>query len=207
MRLFFSLIVLLVLSNNSFSQDVSSSNNNSTANNASASNNKVDYERSFSLGAVTGLNISNVVGADVSNNSSRSGLHLGIYSEFDLKNKFGLRPEFHLISTKGTANGNFRTSYIDIPLLGTYQAGEKIKVLAGVQPSILLNATVADGRGNISGLIRSLDFGFIVGGWYQISDDWGVDARFAPGLSRVGASGQERTYNSNFQLSVGYRFL
>ncbi len=190
MRFLSTLILFLFFSITSFSQDKSSTS-----------------QSNFELGAIAGINISNIVGADVINNSSRGGFHLGAYGQLSLTEKFGFRPEFHLISTKGTSNGNFKTFYIDIPLLASYQAGEKFKLLAGVQPSILLSARVGDGRGNITSLIRTLDFGVIIGGWYQISNEWGVGARFVPGLSRVGASGQENTYNSNFQLSVGYRFL
>lgn len=188
MRFFISLILFLSFFATCFSQDKSTTSK-------------------FELGVIAGINISNVVGADVNNNSSRSGFHLGAYGEFSLNEKIGLRPEFHLISTKGTANGNFRTFYLDIPLLGTYQVAEKFKLLAGVQPSILYSARVSDGRGNITNFIRTLDLGVIIGGWYQISYEWGVGARFVPGLSRVGASGIERTFNSNFQLSVGYRFM
>ena len=188
MRFFLTLILFLSFSTTCFSQGKS-------------------ITSQFELGAIAGINISNVVGADVNNNSSRTGFHLGVYGEYKLNEKMGLRPEFHLISTKGTANGNFRTFYVDIPLLGTYQIAEKFKLLAGVQPSILYSARVGDGRGDITGLIRTLDLGFVVGGWYLISNEWGVGARFAPGLSRVGASGLERTFNSNFQLSVGYRFM
>lgn len=190
MRFFSTLILFLFISHTCFSQDEPTSN-----------------ESTFELGAIAGINISNVVGADVNNNSSRSGFHLGAYAQFELRDKLGFRPEFHLISTKGTGNGNFRTLYLDIPLLASYQAGEKIKLLAGVQPSLLLSARVGDGRGNITSFIRTLDLGLIIGGWYQISTEWGVGARFVPGLSRVGASGEQRTFNSNFQLSVGYRFF
>jgi len=190
MRFFKLFLLLQCLSFSCFSQDDSTTS-----------------KSTFGLGAIAGLNFSNVIGADVNNNSSRTGFHAGAYAQFEISDKFGFRPEFHIVSAKGTANGNFRTYYLDIPLLATYQAGEKFKLLAGVQPSILLNATVGDGRGDITSFIRTLDFGVILGGWYQINDEWGLGARFTPGLSRVGASGEERTYNSNFQLSVGYRFL
>jgi len=140
---------------------------------------------SFEVGAIAGINISNVVGVDVkrndpnaSKNASRGGFHLGAYAQLDIKDKFGFRPEFHLISTKGTADGNFRTTYLDIPLLASFQAGEKIKILAGFQPSFLYNAKVGDGRGNITRFIRSFDMSFIIGGWYQIDNEWGVGVRF-----------------------------
>lgn len=164
-------------------------------------------QENLSFGIIGGLNFSNVVGADViDNNTNRTGIHLGGYAEFPLENKFGLRGELHLISIKGTSSGNFRTIFIDIPLLASYKIADKFKLLAGLQPSILLSARVGDGRGNITNTIRTIDLGFIVGGWYDINNNWGVGARITPGLSRVGASGDERTFNFNFQLSVGYRF-
>lgn len=172
-----------------------------------AQNNLKIFEDTVELGGIGGINISNVVGADVSGNSSRIGVHLGAYGQVEMKNKFGLRPEIHLFSIKGTSSGGFRTFYVDAPVLGTYQLDEKIKLLAGIQPSILLNARVDDGRGNITSAIRTIDIGLVFGGWYQITKEWGLGVRYVPGLSRVGASGQERTFNSNIQLSIGYRFL
>lgn len=170
-------------------------------------NNLKIFENTVELGGIAGINISNIVGADVSGNSSRIGVHLGGYGQVEMKNKFGLRTEIHLLSIKGTSSGGFRTFYIDAPILGSYQVDEKIKLLAGIQPSILLNARVSDGRGNITSDIRTIDIGFVFGGWYQITKEWGLGVRYVPGLSRVGASGQERTFNSNIQLSIGYRFL
>ncbi len=168
---------------------------------------QVNPPPSFELGAIGGFNFSNVVGADVDNNGLRIGLHLGGYAQFDLQNKFGFRPELHIFSVKGTSSGGFRTIYMDFPLLATYELAENFKAMAGIQPSLLLNARVDDGRGKINDLIRTIDFGFVFGGWYQINEEWGAGARFVPGISRVGADGNERTFNFNFQLSVGYRFM
>ncbi len=168
---------------------------------------QVNPSPAFELGGIGGFNFTNIVGADVNNNGLRIGLHLGAYAQFDLQNRFGFRPELHVFSVKGTSSGGFRTIYMDFPLLATYELAEKFKAMAGIQPSLLLNARVDDGRGRINDLIRTIDLGFVFGGWYQIDEEWGVGARFVPGISRVGADGNERTFNFNFQLSVGYRFM
>ena len=160
----------------------------------------------FELGAIGGLGVSNVVGSDApSDNGLRLGIHLGGYAQFAIDDKFGFRPELDFISIKGTSSGSFKTYYFDLPLLGTYDLDDKFKVMAGVQPSILLNASVGDGRGNITNDIRTIDLGLIAGIWYQIDDKWGAGFRAVRGISKVGADGRERTFNANCQISIGYR--
>lgn len=159
------------------------------------------------LGVIGGFGFSNVTGSDVSGNGVRLGIHLGGYAQFPIENKFGFRPELHVISIKGTSSGGFKTYYFDLPLLGTYDLDDSFTLIAGFQPSILINATVDDGRGNINKDIRTIDVGFVLGAWYQIDDTWGIGARITPGILRVGADGNENTHNFNFQLSVGYRFM
>lgn len=162
----------------------------------------------FELGAIGGISLSNVVGRDASNdNGIRLGIHLGGYAQFPIQDKFGFRPELHVISVKGTSSGDFKTYYFDMPLLGTYDLDDRFKVMAGIQPSILINASVGDGRGNITNAIRTINLGLVAGLWYQIDDQWGAGIRATRDLSRVGASGDEQTYNVNYQLSVGYRFM
>ena len=161
----------------------------------------------FELGIVGGLSFSNVVGADASNNNSiRLGVHLGGYAQFPIEKRFGFRPELHVISIKGTSSGNFRTFYFDAPLLGTYDLDDRFKLMAGVQPSLLINARVG-GRGNISNDIRTVDLALLTGLWYQINKQWGAGFRVSRGVSRIGANGDQRTFNVNYQLSIGYRFL
>lgn len=162
----------------------------------------------FELGAIGGISLSNIVGNDASNdNGIRLGIHLGGYAQFEIKDRFGFRPELHIISVKGTSSGDFKTYYFDMPLMGTYNLDDRFKLLAGIQPSILINATVGDGRGKITDDIRTIDIGLLAGLWYEIDEQWGVGIRATRGLSRVGASGDEQTYNVNYQLSVGYRFM
>ena len=158
------------------------------------------------VGAIGGFNFTNVVGADVSGNAFRIGLHLGAYSKIPLQNGFGIRPEIHVFSRKGTATGNYKSLYLDVPVLGTYELDSEFDVLLGLQPSLLLSARVNDGR-NITSAIRTIDVGVVAGGWYQLTNEFGFGIRFVPGLRRVGADGNESTYNFNVQLSVGYRFF
>ncbi len=182
LKLTFSILTLLFASNLSFSQTP------------------------LGFGVIGGLNFTNITGADVSNNDFRLGVHVGGYTEIPFKDKLGFRAELHLLSSKGTASGGFRSLYVDLPLLATYKLDNNFKLLAGIQPSILLNAKVSDGtgRGTITKDIRTIDFGFVFGGWYQIDANWAAGVRIVPGILRVGADGNQRTYNLNFQLSVGY---
>ena len=164
------------------------------------------FSSEVEVGAIGGFNFANVIGPDVSGNAFRIGLHLGAYSKVPLQNGFGIRPEIHVFSRKGTATGNYKSLYLDVPLLATYELDPKFDVLLGLQPSLLLAARVNDGR-RITSAIRTFDVGIVAGGWYQFTDEFGFGIRFVPGIRRVGADGNESTYNFNAQLSVGYRFF
>lgn len=163
--------------------------------------------QSYEIGGLAGLNFSNIVGADVSGNGVRTGFHLGGYAHFEFNEDWGFRPEILLYSQKGTSSGGFSSSYLEIPLMATYSFDDKFMAMAGIQPSFLYNAKVSDGRGDISNLIRTLDMGIVLAAWYQINEKWGIGGRIVPGISRVGESGEEQTYNFNVQFSAGYRFM
>ena len=169
----------------------------------------MSYGQDYTAGAIGGFNISNVIGADVNGNGNRIGLHVGAYGTMSVDENWGVRAEFLIFSQKGTSSGKFHTSYLEIPAMATYSFNAQLTVMAGPQFSFLYKATVKDGsgRGTITSDIRKIDIGFLVGGWYQFSEQWGAGLRFVPGLSRVGASGDERTFNGVAQLSVGYRFF
>ena len=163
--------------------------------------------KNFELGAIAGFGLSNVVGTDASNdNGLRLGVHLGGYAQFPIQDKFGFRPELHILSIKGTSSGGYRSYYFDMPMLGTYELDDKFKVMAGIQPSILIHAR-DNNRGGITNFIRTIDLGLVFGGLYKIDELWGIGARITRGILKVGASGDERTYNFNFQFSVTYRIM
>ena len=164
------------------------------------------YAEDFELGIIGGIGFSNVVGADVGGNGLRLGIHLGAFAEIEIDSEFGFRPEVHIISVKGTSSGGFRSLYFDFPLMGTYDIDDQISLLAGFQPSFLLHARTQN-EGAITQLIRTIDFGVVVGGWYKLDDVWSLGARFSHSILRVGADGNERTFNANFQLSVGYQIF
>ena len=163
------------------------------------------YAEDFELGIIGGIGFSNVVGADVGGNGLRLGIHLGAFAEIEIDSEFGFRPEVHIISVKGTSSGGFRSLYFDFPLLGTYDFDEKFSLLAGIQPSFLLHARTNDGA--ITGDIKTIDFGLLIGGWYKIDEVWSVGARFSRSIIRDNVLGITKSYNANFQLSVGYQIF
>lgn len=187
---FYLLLIAVLFSVTTYAQD------------AEQSKNAEDFE----LGIIGGIGFSNVVGADTGNNGLRLGIHLGGFAEIELGDKLGFRPELHIISVKGTSSGNYRVLYFDFPLLLTYDLNEKFSLIGGAQPSFLLHARTRD-RGAITQDIKTIDFGLLIGGWYEIDDTWSVGARFSHSITRDSKLGVTRSYNANFQLSVGYQIF
>ncbi len=162
------------------------------------------------ISAQGGFNLATVTGKDAgAENNLRAGLHLGAFIYLPVDEIWGFQSEIILFSQKGTTNGNnkFRSSYFEIPLLASYTFNDEWRIIAGLQPSFLISANVSDGRGDITSDIRKVDIGLAMGAYYQFHERLSASARIVPGISKVGESGDENTYNLNIQLSIAYKLF
>lgn len=101
-------------------------------------------------------------------------------------------------------------SYIDVPLYIKYVASEKLKLLAGVQPSFLLSAKIKNNdnaRMAFPGLPKTedakdyytpFDLAVMLGPHYQISDNVAVQVLIVPGILKV-AKGEVYGGNGNME--------
>ncbi len=167
------------------------------------------FAQSPNFGLLGGLNFSNVVGRDAgANNRARTGIFIGGFAEIQVKERWAFRPEMLLFSQKGTKNGNtkFSTSYLEVPLLAVWQQGRRLNIHLGPQLSVLYKAHVNDGRDDITESIRKLDVGLVLGAHVALTEQWGLLARLVPGITKVGESGEENTFNLVFHLGADYQF-
>lgn len=162
------------------------------------------------LAVQAGFNLATINGRDSgAANKLKAGLHVSTFALLPFNDIWAFQPELILFSQKGTVNGNakFRSSYFEIPLLASYAFNEEFRIIGGLQPAFLLSAHVNDGRGDITSDIRKVDVGLALGAYYQFHERLSTSLRIVPGLSRVGESGEENTYNFTLQFSIAYHII
>ena len=134
------------------------------------------------------------------------GLAAGVEAEYGVAENFGLTLGA-LYSMQGyKADGADKKccmDYINIPILAQYYVAKGFAIKAGVQPGFLVRASY-DGN-SFSDACEKFDFSIPVGLSYEI-DNFVLDARYNFGLTKTLKGASEKTKNSVFQITVGYKF-
>ena len=166
------------------------------------------------FGIKGGMNISNFVG-DISDNTNRTSIHIGFFSEIIVNDHFSLQPEllysgqgYSGSSTPGFSRSKY--DYINLPVLAKIYVAEKLSVEAGPQIGFLLSAKERTTDDNITiPNQKTVDLGLNLGLAYDLKNGVFFQTRYNLGLSNVnsGANSNGTKYtNSVIQLSVGVQF-
>lgn len=129
---------------------------------------------------------------------NRLGLRLGIGTEVDFDREYTFSFAI-LLTQKGAVDPpnaqigkytfyRFKANYIDIPLLFRYEVLDKLTLLAGLSPNILINKTESDQNGTLNqGYInlKPFDLAASLGLQYQVKDNIAVQATFDRSLLPV----------------------
>lgn len=158
-------------------------------------------ESSIRFGIKTGINLANVVGEDIEDNSMRTGMYGGVYANIGLTDKIYFQPEL-LYSQQGVEfeieefEESARMNYLNIPLMFQYGITDNIRVEFGPQVGILLDAEnelrVKDNGSTFSATVDAKDFtkpvdvGLNLGGTYQMDNGFNVSIRYNLGLTSIG---------------------
>lgn len=147
------------------------------------------------FGVKAGLNMANLTGDDVADNSMKMGAVGGVFMSYDLTEIFAIQPEL-LFSMKGTTFGegsdevNLKLNYFEIPLLlkVTLPTEGKIKPMlyAGPALGILMSAKAEDE--DVKDQAKSMDIGVLAGAGvgYQMEKGMiGVEFRYEVGMSTI----------------------
>jgi hypothetical protein len=166
------------------------------------------------FGLKGGLNISNFIG-DIQDNSIRTSVHLGIFSEIIINDKFSIQPEI-LYSGQGysgSATPGFSRSkydYLNLPVLAKIYVADKISIEAGPQIGFLLSAKKRTSNDNATiPKQKTVDLGLNLGLAYDLKNGMFFQTRYNLGLSNINSSDNANAVkytNSVIQLSVGVRF-
>ncbi|MCW5910620.1 MAG: PorT family protein [Cyclobacteriaceae bacterium] len=97
-------------------------------------------------------------------------------------------------------------AYIDVPLYVKYKAGDKIKLLAGLQPSFLLSAKVKNDKNartaypnlpekeDAKDYYSGLDLALLLGPHYQVNEKLSVQLLVTPGILKIA---KDEVYGGN----------
>jgi hypothetical protein len=172
-----------------------------------------------------GLNISNLIVDDVTDNNARLGFHAGVYGQLFSSRAFTIQPEVNF-STKGNkieyANDNtlvdqetkFNLSYIDIPILGVFKLGKAAEIHAGAYWAYLVGANI-DSDGDLDGDFTRLDrdnfdkwdYGLVGGLGFNLGKGAQLGARYNYGLNEIAHSAGAKRRLGDAKNSVAQLYL
>ena len=180
---------------------------------------------SLTIQPKVGLNIANYTNSN--GTDSRIGLAIGAEFESQITNRFSLSVgalysmQGAKIATVDASTGinvktTFKTDYINIPIMANVYVVQGLALKAGIQPGINVNASYsASAQGvTVSGKlsdvgvgvnVKTLDFAIPVGLSYEYKN-FVIDGRYNIGLTEVVKDDIDKSKNSVFQFTVGYKF-
>lgn len=176
------------------------------------------FARGLAVGPKLGLDLANLTGSDVQNNSIKIGAEIGGYLTYSFSDLIALQPEL-IYTMKGanfdvggrTFSDNF--NYLEIPILArlSFLKGKTHPIVfLGPEVAMLLSAD-ANGT-DIKDRLNSTDFGIVLGAGVGLGLGRGtltIDARYDLGLTSIGKEQAGKTpdvKNSVISLTVGYLF-
>ena len=171
-------------------------------------------EEGITFGIKGGLNVSDFLG-DIKNNTFRTSVHLGVFSEIMISDNFSLQPEL-LYSGQGYSGrvlpgfSRSKYDYINFPVLAKIYIAKKISIEAGPQIGFLVSAKekTSDDKITIPNQ-KTVDFGLNLGLAYDLKNGVFFQTRYNLGLSNINSGSNVNAFkytNSVIQLSVGIQF-
>lgn len=174
----------------------------------------------FQFGIKGGLNFSDVQ-TEIDTDGS-TGFHFGAYTMIKAS-KVGIQPEIQWSSlssdlTIGTAVSEFKTTYINIPVMVKYYVTGRFNIQAGPQFGFATVQELEDAAGNTIALedeLRGSDVSLAFGLGVDLPAGLNLTARYNLGLSNINdgydfdinTAADEELKNQVFQISVGYSFI
>lgn len=161
-------------------------------------------------GIKAGVNVYSLGGDGVDVNS-KVGMHFGGLAHIHMSDVLALQPEI-VFSMQGAKDpddddNKLNLNYLNIPVLLQYMFGDGFRVQAGPQIGFLLSAKQKVGSTSVDVKegFNSIDFSIPVGISYKRASGFGVDLRYAFGVSNIN-DGSDKITNGGLQFGVFYQF-
>lgn len=192
------------------------------------------------FGVKGGMNVSSISkDGTLSDSKSKIGFNGGFFYNAPISSQFSIQPEvlYNNLGSKVTAlevdipgsNNNItreralNLDYISVPVMVQYNATPEFYLEAGPEFSFLIDSrskiknTVGDDtNSNVNDIdndnFNSFNFGLGIGAGYWITPQFGINARYVAGLSKVGnedtayGRGFGDAKNNNLQVGLAYKF-
>jgi hypothetical protein len=172
------------------------------------------FAQKFQIGIKGGVNVSNFTGSSFNNVDKKAyvGFHAGGLLSFLLGNNFAIQPEV-LFSTQGakfssnTNAGDYKVSYLTVPVLAKYRFNGGFYIEAGPQVGFKLNESTPNN--SINNFAKNLDLSADAGLGFHSNGGFGIGARYCVGLSKVGNfdASNPNGWNPNFRNGLGQIFI
>jgi hypothetical protein len=167
------------------------------------------------FGLKGGVNVANIKIENASDGDGRIGFHVGGLAHIHITDKFALQPEvmFSAQGRRETINGiKYKTnlSYINVPVLAQYMAGNGLRLQTGPQLGLLVGAEtgVEDGMESIRDDYKKIDVSWVLGVSYLVpGSGLGFDARYNLGLSNINDLSTRKVQNRVWQFGLFYQFM
>ncbi len=164
----------------------------------------------INFGIKAGVNLANMMGDDIENNSMKIGAFGGVYANMSLTDDIFFQPEL-LYSMQGAefegdTDGKITLDYLNIPLMFQYGVTENIRVELGPQVGILLTSEteIEDITVDTKDDTKSIDFGVNAGGSYYMENGLSFTLRYSLGLTTFSEVEEADMKNAVLSVGVGY---
>lgn len=159
------------------------------------------------LGIKAGLNMAKLSGEipQLSDLKMKNGLHLGIFADLKLSDKFAISPEI-LYSKQGTKaeEGDLNLNYLNVPVFAKIYFAKILNIHVGPQFGALMSAVSKDE--DVKANYKDYDFSVAAGLGLDIPLGIKAGARYNLGLGSISELDADLS-NQYFQIYVGYSFL
>ena len=163
----------------------------------------------FSIQPKAGLNVTTITGDAW---KAKAGFTAGVEGMYQATEKLGVAAavmySMQGAKVKNATDAKVNYGYINIPILANYYVVKGLAIKAGIQPGFMVSAKAkqGDASADIKDYCKKFDFAIPVGVSYEIANVV-FDARYNIGLTKTAKGDNvEKTKNSVFQFTVGYKF-
>ncbi|WP_313113881.1 porin family protein [Aequorivita sediminis] len=171
------------------------------------------YSQEFDLGVKAGINFSNIYGVESLNLEYTEGIVIGVFGSIKFSDRIGLQADA-LYSEQGakfTGSGNFKLSYLNVPIVFKYYLvdDQPLYIQVGPQVGFLINDDLRTdiNNTNINADGNDMDIAAVMGMGYDFPYGIRVEGRFNVGITEVADTQLEKGRHKYISLTVGYSFL
>lgn len=180
-------------------------------------------QNNIRTGVKGGVNVSNLFIDGASDESARTGFHLGFFAHLPIGYDFAVQPEI-LFNTKGAkatydspffdGQIEYNLSYIDVPILAVFKLGEVANIHVGPYIGFLIGSNTntegtfgADLTENLErDDLSSVDYG-LAAGFALDFEVFSIGTRYSLGLPRVNDSSTADNFIGNTRNSLAQVYL